>query len=118
MTRRFSITPYLLAASMAVSLTACGSHKQDEPELTPMQQLDKLRSQPGVTVLKDGLAYKVLQSGKKDADQPRPGDVMMLIYEGRLPDGSILTAPNSTGTALICRCRLKALSKAGWKPCQ
>ncbi|KXV14692.1 peptidylprolyl isomerase [Acetobacter malorum] len=113
MTRRFNIIPYLLAASMAVSLTACGSHKQEEPELTPMQQLDKLRSQPGVTVLKDGLAYKVLQSGKKDADQPRPGDAMMLIYEGRLPDGSIFDSSEQHGDGAYMQMPLEGLVK-GW----
>ncbi|MCP1243733.1 FKBP-type peptidyl-prolyl cis-trans isomerase [Acetobacter lambici] len=113
MSRRFSLVPCMLAASLAFSLTACGGHKAEEVELTPAQQMAKLRSEPGVTVLKDGLAYKVLESGPKDGEQPRKGDMMMLIYEGRLPDGSIFDGSEQHGNGAYMQMPLDGLVQ-GW----
>lgn len=113
MFRRFSFVPCMLVASLALSLSACGGHKAEDVELTPAQQMAKLRAQPGVTVLKDGLAYKVLESGPKDGEQPRKGDVMMLIYEGRLPDGSIFDGSDQHGNGAYMQMPLDGLVQ-GW----
>ncbi|MGO3518777.1 MAG: FKBP-type peptidyl-prolyl cis-trans isomerase, partial [Acetobacter cibinongensis] len=113
MTRRFKLIPYMLAASMAVSLTACGEHKDDDVELTPQQTMAKLRAEPGVVTLKDGLAYKVIKSGPKDGEQPRVGDMMMVIYEGRLPDGSIFDSSEQHGDGAYMQMPLQGLVQ-GW----
>ncbi len=107
MVRHFLSKSGTLAAVMAASLalTGCGAHKDSDEDLTPTQQMAKLVAEPGVVKLKDGLAYKVLESGPKNGEQPKLGDVMMLIYEADCLMGPFLTAPNSTATALICRCR-------------
>ena len=112
MFRRF--LPCLLVASMAVSVAACGSHKDTtEDELTPVQQMAKLRAEPGVKTLPDGLAYKVLESGPKDGEQPQKGDMLMIIYEGRLPDGSIFDSSDQHGGSAYMQMPLDGLIK-GW----
>ncbi|BBC78849.1 peptidylprolyl isomerase [Acetobacter orientalis] len=113
MTRRFKLTHFVLAASMAASLAACGAHKDEDVELTPQQQMAKLRAEPGVVTLKDGLAYKVIASGPKDGPQPRVGDMMMVIYEGRLPDGSIFDSSEQHGDGAYMQMPLQGLVQ-GW----
>ncbi|QHI96403.1 FKBP-type peptidyl-prolyl cis-trans isomerase [Aristophania vespae] len=62
----------------------------------------KVRKEPGVKTLPDGLAYKVIKSGPKDGPSPHEGSMMMLIYEGRLPDGSIFDSSEMhTGAAYM-----------------
>ncbi|GBQ70132.1 peptidyl-prolyl cis-trans isomerase [Ameyamaea chiangmaiensis NBRC 103196] len=101
-----------LALLTSLSLSACGGHP-DEPELTPAQQFAKERSEPGVKVLPDGLAYKVLKSGPTDGAQPHPGGTMLVIYEGRLPDGSIFDSSDQHGNGAYMQMPLDGLVK-GW----
>lgn len=113
MTRRFKFSPVLLAATMAFSLAACGGHKEDDVELNPQQEMARLRAEPGVVTLKDGLAYKVIKSGPKDGAQPHVGDMMMIIYEGRLPDGSIFDSSEQHGDGAYMQMPLQGLVQ-GW----
>jgi FKBP-type peptidyl-prolyl cis-trans isomerase len=99
------------ATAITVGLTACG-HKE-EPELPPEQIFAQAVAQKGVQKLPDGLAYKVLASGPKDGAQPRQGDMMMLIYEGRLPDGSIFDSSDQHGGGAYMQMPLDGLVK-GW----
>ena len=111
MTRRSKFFSSLLAASLLFSVTACASH--EEVELTPEQQMHKLLAEPGVKVLPSGLAYKVLHSGPKDGEQPVPGDMMMVIYQGKLPDGSIFDSSEQHGDGAYMQMPLQGLVK-GW----
>ncbi|GBQ98348.1 peptidyl-prolyl cis-trans isomerase [Acetobacter nitrogenifigens DSM 23921 = NBRC 105050] len=113
---RFSLTPrrflpFAVAASLSLPVVACG-HKE-EVELTPEQLMQKEMSQPGVKTLPDGLAYKVLESGPPNGPQPHKGDTMMLIYEGRLPDGSIFDASDQHGHGAYMQMPLDGLVQ-GW----
>jgi FKBP-type peptidyl-prolyl cis-trans isomerase FklB len=47
--------------------------------------LDKNKSQPGVTVLPDGLQYKILKKG--DGPKPKATDTVSVNYRGTLIDG-------------------------------
>ncbi|QDH13075.1 FKBP-type peptidyl-prolyl cis-trans isomerase [Formicincola oecophyllae] len=95
------LAPVALCASMGLGLVACGGG-DDQPEQTPAQFMASVAKQPGVHVLKDGLAYKVIKSGPKDAPSPRKGSMMMIIYEGRLPDGAIFDSSEMhTGAAYM-----------------
>ncbi len=78
----------------------------------------KVRAEPGVKTLPDGLAYKVLKSGPKDGEQPSKGRMMMLIYEGRLPDGGIFDSSEQHGNGAYMQMALDGLVQAGWKPCR
>lgn len=90
----------LLAFSALLGLGACGSDEKPEP--TPAQFMAKVDKMPGVKVLPDGLAYKVLKSGPKDGASPKQGSTMMIIYEGRLPDGAIFDSSEMhTGAAYM-----------------
>ena len=115
MVRHFLSKSGTLAAVMAASLAlaGCGAHKDSDEDLTPTQQMAKLVAEPGVVKLKDGLAYKVLESGPKNGEQPKLGDVMMLIYEGRLPDGSIFDSSEQHGNGAYMQMPLNGLVK-GW----
>ncbi|GBQ28909.1 peptidyl-prolyl cis-trans isomerase [Acetobacter estunensis NRIC 0472] len=105
------ILPIALAGALCLPIVACGN--KDEPEPTAEQIMQKEISQPGVKVLPDGLAYKVLTSGPKDGASPRKGDMMMLIYEGRLPDGSIFDSSDQHGQGAYMRMPLDGLVQ-GW----
>lgn len=95
-----------------VALSACGGPKE-EPELTSEQFMAKVRAEPGVKTLPDGLAYKVLKSGPKDGESPSKGRMMMLIYEGRLPDGGIFDSSEQHGNGAYMQMPLDGLVK-GW----
>lgn len=114
--KRFSrVIPFLLATALAVPLVACGgSKKEDEPELTPAQFMANVKTQPGVKVLPDGLAYKVLKSGPKDGAQPTVNDSVMVIYEGRLPDGGIFDSSDQHGHGAYMQMPLEMVIK-GWQ---
>ncbi|MXV43642.1 FKBP-type peptidyl-prolyl cis-trans isomerase [Saccharibacter sp. 17.LH.SD] len=89
-----------LALTGLLELGGCAGHQQAEP--TPAQFMEQVYKQPGVHKLPDGLAYKILKSGPKDGPSPRQGSTMMVIYEGRLPDGSIFDSTEMhTGAAYM-----------------
>ncbi len=73
MSRRFSFVPCMLAATLALSLSACGGHKAEDVELTPAQQMAKLRAQPGVTVLKMVWLTKFWNPAPKMVSSPARG---------------------------------------------
>lgn len=90
----------LLSFSAFLALSACA----DAPpkELTAEQYMAKIRKEPGIITTKDGLSYKIIKSGPKNGVSPHEGSMMMLIYEGRLPDGSIFDSSEMhTGAAYM-----------------
>lgn len=99
--------PSLYAAASFLALTALGgcdtfTAKKPEPELTPQQFMQSVYKEPGVKQLGNGLAYKVLKEGPKNGQQPHKGSQMMIIYEGRLPDGAIFdSSEDHTGAAYM-----------------
>ncbi|NHN88085.1 FKBP-type peptidyl-prolyl cis-trans isomerase [Acetobacter sp. LMG 1627] len=100
----------LLGGLLCLPIAGCG---HDDPEPTPEEIMKKEIAEPGVKVLPDGLAYKVLTSGPKDGPSPRKGDNMMIIYEGRLPDGSIFDSSDQHGQGAYMRMPLDGLVP-GW----
>lgn len=95
-----ALLPAVTLASL-LGLAGCAGGN-DQPELSPAQFMEQVYKTPGVQKLPDGLAYKVLKSGPKDGASPRQGKMMMVIYEGRLPDGSIFDASEMhTGAAYM-----------------
>lgn len=114
MKRLSRFIPAVLASALLLPLTGCGgAAKEDEPELTPAQFMAKVRAEPGVKTLPDGLAYKVLESGPKDGESPAVGDMMMVIYEGRLPDGGIFDSSDQHGHGAYMQMPLDGVIK-GW----
>lgn len=94
-----SLLPAMTLASL-IGLAGCSG--DDKPELTPAQFMAQVYRTPQVHKLPNGLAYKVIKSGPKDGGSPHPGNTMMIIYEGRLPDGSIFDASEMhTGAAYM-----------------
>ena len=108
----FRLTRICAASSLIFALGACGK-PSEAPELTPAQFMARIRAEPGVRSLPDGLAYKVLKSGPKDGDMPSKGRMMMLIYEGRLPDGGIFDSSDQHGKGAYMQMPLDGLVK-GW----
>lgn len=94
-----AIAPALTLASL-VGLGACSA--PPKPALTSDQFMAQVSKQKGVITLKDGLAYKVLKAGPKNGPTPHQGSMMMIIYEGRLPDGGIFDSSEMhTGAAYM-----------------
>ncbi|MCX5615148.1 FKBP-type peptidyl-prolyl cis-trans isomerase [Bombella sp. ESL0378] len=95
----FRYLPICILAGL-IGLAGCaGKPKQ---ELSPQQFMDQVYKQPGVHKQPDGLAYKILKSGPKDSPHPQKGGTMMIIYEGRLPDGGIFDSSEMhTGAAYM-----------------
>ncbi|CAK7193218.1 hypothetical protein COMNV_01432 [Commensalibacter sp. Nvir] len=85
--------------SLVLNLNACAEHK--EQELTPEQYMKKIEMQAGVKTLPSGLAYQIIRSGDSKDASPAPGDLILLEYEGRLPDGVIFDSSDKHGTGLI-----------------
>ena len=104
------LSTLLLGGLLCLPVLGC-SH--EDPEPTAEEIMKKEISQPNVKVLPDGLAYKVLASGPKDGPSPRKGDSMMIIYEGRLPDGSIFDSSDQHGQGAYMRMPLDGLVP-GW----
>lgn len=59
--------------------------------------MHRMAQQPGVKTLPSGLEYKVLQSGDPHGASPRPGDELVLDYEGKLPDGATFDSTDQQG---------------------
>ena len=57
----------------------------------------RMAAQPGVKTLPDGLEYKVLKSGDPNGTHPRPGDELVLNYDGKLPDGATFDSTEQQG---------------------
>jgi len=111
MTSLFRLTSALTLCGAL--LAGCAGHKEDAPELTPEQFMAKVRAEPGVKTLPDGLSYKVLKSGPKDGESPHRGSTMMVIYEGRLPDGGIFDSSDQHGNGAYMEMPLDGLVE-GW----
>ncbi len=108
-----SLSRFLPACALAGLMGLANCAAQEKPELTPKQFMEQVYKQPGVQKLPDGLAYKVLKSGPKDGASPRKGSTMMLIYEGRLPDGGIFDASEMHTGAAYMEMPLEGVIK-GW----
>lgn len=102
----------LLGLCGALTLGAC-SHQHEAAELTPEQFMQRVYAEPGVKKLPDGLAYKVLKSGPKDGESPHRGSTIMVIYEGRLPDGGIFDSSEQHGNGAYMEMPLDGLVE-GW----
>jgi peptidylprolyl isomerase/FKBP-type peptidyl-prolyl cis-trans isomerase FklB len=90
----------LLAASAL--LAACG-HKQPSVSKEEQTFLDNNRKEKGVTVLSDGLQYKVVASGPTDGPHPQKGDEVKVDYTGSLLSGSVFDSTSATGTPAVLR---------------
>jgi FKBP-type peptidyl-prolyl cis-trans isomerase FklB len=115
MKRLSRFIPLLLASTLTLPLVACAGARPEEykPDMTPAQFMAKVRAQPGVVSLPDGLAYKVLQSGPKDGQSPSVGDGLMVIYEGRLPEGGIFDSSDQHGKGAYMQMPLDGVIQ-GW----
>lgn len=77
------------------------------------QVMKKLTNAPGVVKLPDGLSYKIIESGSSDEESPQKGDIVMVVYEGRLPDGSIFDESDRHGNGAYMQMPLQDLIE-GW----
>nr|WP_294916341.1 FKBP-type peptidyl-prolyl cis-trans isomerase [uncultured Neokomagataea sp.] len=111
---RSLFAPLLLALGVS-ALGGCAHHDDvDEgPALTPEQFMQQVYAKPGVQKLPDGLAYKVLRSGPKDGESPHHGSMVMVIYEGRLPDGAIFDSSDMHNNGAYSEMPLDGLVQ-GW----
>ena len=113
MTSLIRLTSALTLCS-ALALAGCaGSHEDEAPQLTPAQFMAKVKAEPGVKTLPDGLAYKILHSGPKDGDSPHKGSTMRVISEGRLPDGGIFDSSDEHGAGAYMQMPLDGVIQ-GW----
>jgi len=100
------LVPALLLAAL---LTACapkhasdaapGAAAVDTPEGAKF--LAGNAKAAGVTVLPDGLQYKVLRSGPPGALSPRKGDEIKINYEGTLIDGTVFDSTYRNGQPAV-----------------
>ncbi|MEL6830230.1 MAG: FKBP-type peptidyl-prolyl cis-trans isomerase, partial [Pseudomonadota bacterium] len=92
-------------AIACLALTACGgtapapSESTDASEATP---LDDLLPWDGdaveVQTTESGLQYRILSEGPADGLSPRPQDEVQVMYEGRLPDGTVFDSSYERGS--------------------
>jgi len=104
-----SLAAALLAGALAaVPALAPAARAADEAAGDFMH---RIAQQPGVKSLPAGLEYKVLQSGDPNGVSPKPGDEIVLNYEGKLPDGATFDSTEQQGG--MARMALKGLIP-GW----
>ena len=89
----------LLVASAAL-VCACG-HRQTSAAQGEQQFLDQNGKQKGVSVLGDGLQYKVVASGPADGPHPAKGDEVKVDYTGSLLSGSVFDSTSATGQPAV-----------------
>lgn len=95
----------LVLVLAAVSLAACQPKTQAKAEAGPPAEqsavskafMDKTAKEPGVTVLKSGLAYKVVRSGPTTGIKPGLHDEVKVHYEGKLEDGTVFDSSYERG---------------------
>ena len=89
-------------ASLSLAIAACGPKKTHE--FTPKDSPDgaaflvKNATEPGVTVLPDGLQYKVVHAGRADGASPKKGDDIKINYEGTLLSGEVFDSSFKRGS--------------------
>lgn len=97
---RFPFRPLAFAA-LALVLAACGKPKThaftaaDSPDGAAF--LAKNAKEPGVTVLADGLQYKVVHAGDAAGASPKKGDDIKINYEGTLLSGEVFDSSFKRG---------------------
>jgi peptidylprolyl isomerase/FKBP-type peptidyl-prolyl cis-trans isomerase FklB len=90
----------LIAAAIALSVTACHPRGQAKPPADTSANaafLAKNAKEPGVVTLPDGLQYKIVTSGPADGDKPRAQDEVKVNYEGSLLSGEVFDASAKHG---------------------
>ncbi len=94
------------ALLLALALAACGP-KPAAPDAAATDTPDGVKflarnaTAPGVTVLPDGLQYKVVRSGPPGALSPQKGDEIKLNYEGTLIDGTVFDSTYRQGQPAV-----------------
>jgi FKBP-type peptidyl-prolyl cis-trans isomerase len=95
-----------LGVAVVLGLAACGA-KPAGPVAAGLDTADGARflaknaKAPGVTVLPDGLQYKVVSSGPPGALSPRKGDEIKINYEGTLIDGTVFDSTYRQGQPAV-----------------
>jgi peptidylprolyl isomerase/FKBP-type peptidyl-prolyl cis-trans isomerase FklB len=103
----------VLAACAVLSLTAC--KKQDAADRAQAQAassaspipadqqafLARNAKEQGVTVLPDGLQYKVVRSGAATGPRPKVGDEVKVHYEGTFIDGKVFDSSYQGGQPVV-----------------
>ena len=97
-TLRRNLLALLMASAALVS--ACG-HRQTSASQDEQKFLDQNRKQKGVSVLGDGLQYKVVASGPADGPHPAKGDEVKVDYTGSLLSGSVFDSTSATGQPAV-----------------
>ncbi len=97
------------ALLLAAALAACGP-KPTAPAAQNGAAVDtpdgasflaKNAKAPGVTVLPDGLQYRVASAGPPGAPSPRKGDEIKINYEGTLVDGTVFDSTYRNGQPAV-----------------
>jgi FKBP-type peptidyl-prolyl cis-trans isomerase FklB len=91
----------ILAAALLAGLAVAHPGRAAVPAGTESSEdadfMRRMAAQPGVKTLPSGLEYKVLQSGDPHGTPPKPGDELVLNYDGKLPDGATFDSTEQQG---------------------
>jgi FKBP-type peptidyl-prolyl cis-trans isomerase len=111
MSSRFASVSIALALAGALGACTARTHASDTPAQAagPDAQaakaatdfMAKVAKQPGVTVLPDGLAYRIERSGPKDQPSPKVGDEVKVHYSLALIDGTAIESTYDQGEPAI-----------------
>ncbi len=91
---------------LALALAACGP-KPVAPGAAAVDTSDGVKflarnaKAPGVTILPDGLQYKVVNSGPPAGLSPQKGDEIKINYEGTLIDGTVFDSTYRNGQPAV-----------------
>jgi FKBP-type peptidyl-prolyl cis-trans isomerase len=93
-----------LIALSALALVACqpkagkaADAEPGKPSAASTAYMAKVTKEPGVQVLKSGLAYKVVRSGPATGLRPQVSDEVKVHYEGKLEDGTVFDSSYERG---------------------
>lgn len=95
---------FTLLALAVVALGACQPKpaasleaEPGKPSAASTAYMAKVAKEPGVQVLKSGLAYKVVRAGPATGLKPQLQDEVKVHYEGKLEDGTIFDSSYQRG---------------------
>lgn len=85
----------VVGLTLAAALALWGTAPLRGPAKAADSYLAENREKPGVQVTDSGLQYEVIEAG--EGESPRADDMVLVHYEGRLPDGTVFDSSIARG---------------------
>ena len=94
----------LMAAALALALTACKPDPQAGANLSAAQTfMTENAGKPGVKALPSGVQYEIVRSGPATGASPTKDDLVKVHYEGKLVSGEVFDSSYERGAPAVMK---------------